>query len=78
MISLILSAYVIIMGILSPCPLLVDHWIGSFITVLCWFILSFIYLRVRCIVATKLEKHGSMIFLVLGLVSLIGQVIESY
>ena len=74
MVALLLTVYIIVISALSPCPFLVKYWLGSFLTVLAWFVASFVYIRLRCIIATKLEKFGQNIFMALGLVSLFGQV----
>ena len=60
---------------MSPCPLLVDHWIGSALIVIAWLISGFIFIRVRCVIATSLEKFGGNVFLILGFSSLCGQVL---
>lgn len=73
-VALILTIYIMILTIMSPCPILVRHWIGPVITVIVWFVASFIYIRIRCLIATRLEKFGGNIYLILGLVSLCGQV----
>lgn len=72
-IALLLTIYIIVLSALSPCPFLVKHWFGSLLAVLAWFIAGFIYIRVRCIIATRLEKYGVNIFMTLGMVSLCGQ-----
>ncbi len=73
-VGLAFTVYIIIVSSMSPCPFLVDHVMGKVITVFVWFVCFIIYVRVRCIIATKLEKFGGNVFVELGFVSLCGQV----
>ena len=75
LIGLFFSVYILAMSILSPCPPLLDHWLGEFMIVSAWVILEFVFMRVRCLVASKLEKISSEnTLLVLGVVTQLGQV----
>ena len=75
LVGLIFTIYIIAISILSPCPPLVDHWLGEFIIVSSWIIIEFTFMRVRCLVASKLEKISSTnTLMILGVVTQLGQV----
>ena len=69
----VFAAYVIVLSSLSPCPPLVNHWIGPILTVASWVILTFMYFRLRCVIATKLERYGERMLSVLSAVTFTGQ-----
>lgn len=74
-IGLAFSAYIVVVSVYSPCPPLVTHWLGSWIVVTAWILAEAIFTRLRCILASKLEKFKSeRLLLILGSVSLLGQI----
>ena len=69
------SAYIVVVSVYSPCPPLVTHWSGSWIVVTSWILAEGIFTRLRCILASKLEKFkDEKLLLILGSVSLLGQI----
>ena len=72
---LLISVYILITGIFSPCPPLVEHFLGGYLIVACWIVSSCWLLRIRCLIATKLEKYGQKIIFISGCFTLIGQII---
>jgi hypothetical protein len=70
-----LSVYIIITAALSPCPPLVDSWFGSLLIITAWVLCQCIYMRVRCLVAARLERYGHSLLLALGFMTMMGQVI---
>ena len=74
LIATILSIYVLVLSILSPCPPLYDSKLGSVLSVLSWILLNCIFIRVRCLIATRLEKYGQKTLLLLGALTQVGQI----
>jgi len=75
LIALVFTVYVIVLSTQSPCPLLVQSSFGAFMVVTSWIVLSFLYIRLRCVIAARLEKHGSNVLFILGIFTLLGQVL---
>ena len=77
LVSIIISVYILVISIMSPCPPFVNSVsnFGGFIIVVCWVMSSFLFMRVRCLIATKLERHGKHILLLIGFYTILGQVI---
>lgn len=70
------SAYIVLVSFYSPCPPLVSHWSGSWIVVASWILAECIFTRLRCILASKLEKFkDEKLLLIFGSVSLLGNMI---
>lgn len=71
------SVYIIIMAILSPCPPFVyaKYNLGGYLMVICWVLMPTMFIRVRCLVATKLEAYGKNYLLIYGICSQTGQMI---
>jgi uncharacterized protein YacL len=74
-IALILSGYIIAISSYSPCPPLVNQPIGGLIAIICWIVVSFMFIRLRTIIAARLERFEKNILLILGFFTTIGQVI---
>ncbi|CAF0871496.1 unnamed protein product [Brachionus calyciflorus] len=76
-IPMAISFYIISIAIMSPCPPFVNakYNLGGYFMVLCWVLLSSILIRVRCLIATKLEKYGRNSLLIFGISSQFGQVL---
>ena len=76
LIGLVFTIYIIVISVLSPCPPLLEHWSGEVLIILSWVIIEFVFMRVRCLVASKLEKiSNANTLLTLGIVTLLGQVL---
>lgn len=60
---------------MSPCPPLLDHWLGPAFTVFAWVVSTCLFMRVRCCVAARLEECGQKILLALGSCTMFGQMI---
>jgi hypothetical protein len=74
LVALGLSAYIFILAILSPCPPLLGSWLGPFLSVSFWVLLSGIYMRVRCLIATRLQRFGQRALLTIGFLQQFGQI----
>jgi hypothetical protein len=76
-IPIVISIYILIISLMSPCPLLVNNKydLGGYLIVLCWVVLSCMFMRTRCLIATKLEKYGKNILFTIGCFTILGQVI---
>ena len=72
-VGLVFTAYIVAIASLSPCPPLLSHWSGSWLIILAWILTECIFIRIRCLVATSLEKHGNNILFIVGIVSTLGQ-----
>ena len=67
------TVYIILVSMLSPCPPLLEHWIGQCLIIFSWLIVEFVFMRTRCLVASKLEKISKEnTFLLFGVVTLLG------
>ena len=73
-VALSISIYIIYISFCSPCPPLITHWSGSALIVVAWIVSECLFLRLRCVIAANLEKYGQKILLVLGWITLLGQV----
>jgi hypothetical protein len=74
-VSLCLAIYILILSILSPCPPMLDTTIGPVLAVVSWIVASSIFVRVRCLIAARLERFGEKALLIMGFSMTCGQVI---
>ena len=72
-ITLVISAYILILSILSPCPPFLG-WVGSTLAIISWVLAQTLFMRVRCIIATRLERFGGHTLLILGAITQGGQI----
>lgn len=75
LIPISISIYILITGIFSPCPPLVTHYLGGYLIVVCWIVASCWFMRIRCLVSSKLEKYGEKILFISGCFTLLGQIV---
>jgi hypothetical protein len=75
MIGIVFSSYIFIITLFSPCPPFVNSKFGGFIIVSMWILMSFVFIRCRCIIAAKIEQHGPNVLFRLGWSTIMGQVI---
>lgn len=68
------GVYIIVLSCLSPCPPLLDSWIGPFLSVASWVLVQSLYMRVRCLIAARLQRFGQKTLLILGFLTMIGQI----
>jgi hypothetical protein len=73
LIPLVLSMYILAISILSPCPPFVKSQFGGYIIVACWILTSSFCMRVRCLIATKLEKFGEKVIFAYACATILGQ-----
>ena len=75
--GILFSFYLVFISLLSPCPPLVKSFneLGSSLAVFSWILIECAFIRLRCKIAERLEKHGNEILLVLGFFTLLGQII---
>ncbi|RNA09135.1 solute carrier family riboflavin member 3-A [Brachionus plicatilis] len=59
-IVLAFTFYIIFLSISSPCPPFLGSWLGPFLTVFSWIITQMMYMRIRCLVAARLERFGTL------------------
>jgi hypothetical protein len=77
-ISMLLSVYIQIVSMMSPCPPFVNSELGGVLVVTCWVVTSCMFMRVRCLIATKLEKYGEKTLFQIGIYTIVGQVIGGF
>lgn len=69
------ASYIIIISFQSPCPVFVDTLLGGYLIVISWIMSSCMFLRIRCLIATKLEKYEGNSLFIFGLATIGGQVL---
>ena len=69
------SIYIVIISILSPCPPLMDSWLGPTLSIVSWIISGSLFMRSKCLAAARLERFGSSTLLIKGTIEMIGQII---
>jgi hypothetical protein len=77
-IASLVSVYIFIISLLSPCPPLVNNQIGGIIMVILWVLICCIFIRARCLLAIRLEKHGEKALFKIGFFSIAGQLIGGF
>ena len=73
-IATLFSIYIMVLSVMSPCPPLMDSWTGPALTIISWIMSQGIFMRVRCLIATRLERFGQKVLLILGALTMIGQI----
>jgi hypothetical protein len=74
-IAILFSIYIIVLAATSPCPVFINtKFLGSFLTVISWILTQSMFMRVRCLVATRLERFGQRTLLILGFFTMFGQI----
>lgn len=68
------SIYIVILSVLSPCPPFMDIWLGPALTILSWILSQSMFMRIRCLIATRLERFGQTVLLILGALTMFGQI----
>lgn len=76
-ISLIFSVYIIVISIYSPCPPLLENWMGPTLIVASWILFFGMSQRIRLCIATKLEICGEKALITIGGCTMLGQCIGS-
>lgn len=49
--------------------------LGGYLIVACWILTSSMFMRIRCLIATKLEKYGKNMLFLIGCFTILGQVL---
>jgi hypothetical protein len=75
---MLLSVYIQIVSMMSPCPPFVDSELGGGFIILSWVLTSCMFMRVRCLIATKLEKYGEHVLFKIGIYTIVGQVLGGF
>lgn len=74
LIGILLTVYIVFSAYLSPCPPLAQTKFGSILITLCWITTCSLFIRIRCLVATKLEHVGHDTLINFGILTSIGQI----
>lgn len=69
------AIYIILISFRSPCPPFSASFLGGYLVVLSWIMSSCMFLRIRCLIATKLEAYGENALFIFGLTTIFGQVL---
>jgi hypothetical protein len=69
------AIYIIVISFQSPCPVFSSSPLGGYLIVVCWIMSSCMFLRIRCLIATKLEASGENALFFFGLATIFGQVL---
>lgn len=69
------SAYIVIISIQSPCPILLDSALGPIFIILSWFLSQSFFFRCRCFIASRLEQYGEKALMVSAALGILGEVI---
>jgi len=51
-----------------------DSWLGPALTIISWVLSQSMFMRVRCLVATRLQRFGQTVLLILGALTMFGQI----
>ena len=65
-IACLFSLYIVVISIMSPYPPLLDTVIGPALTIISWILSQSMFMRCRCLIATRLERFGQKTLLILG------------
>lgn len=68
------SIYIVILSLMSPCPPFLLSWLGPALTIISWILSQSMFMRIRCLIATRLERFGQTILLILGALTMFGQI----
>ena len=69
-----LVVYIVVLSVMSPCPPLLDTWLGPVLSVASWVLVQSLFMRIRCLIAARLERYGQKTLLMLGFLTMIGQI----
>ena len=72
LITLIFAVYIIVISIYSPCPPLLNHWMGSTLILIAWIFTWNMCERIRLCISTKLEICGEKTLLIIGGCTMMG------
>lgn len=68
------SLYIVILACTSPCPPFMNSFLGPLLSVLSWIMSQSMFMRIRCLIATRLERFGQKCLLILGALTMFGQI----
>jgi riboflavin transporter 2 len=72
-VAVALAVYILVLSIMSPCPPFLGP-VGATLSILSWILVQSMFMRVRCLVATRLQRFGETTLLILGACTMIGQI----
>jgi len=76
-ITLIFCVYILVISLYSPCPPLLNHWMGPTLILISWIFTLIMVQRIRLCIAIKLEICGEKTLLIIGGCTMLGQCIGS-
>ena len=74
LVACMFSLYIFILSLMSPCPPLMDSWLGPALTIISWILSQSMFMRIRCLIATRLQRFGQTVLLILGALTMFGQI----
>ena len=75
LIATLIVVYITIISKMSPCPPLLDHWLGPVLAVISWILSQCMYMRIKCLIAIRLEKFGENTLITYGVMNTSGQLL---
>ena len=51
-----------------------DSWVGPTLAILSWIFAQSLFMRSRCLIAARLERFGQTTLIILGVLTMIGQI----
>lgn len=73
--AMLFTGYIVLIACFSPTPPLMDHPIGSILIVASWILSQCMFMRVRCVIAARLERFGGSTLTLVGFFNLFGEVV---
>ena len=71
------GVYIVGMGLLAPHPWFEGTTHGSVIIVLSWILSQLLGMRIRCLIATRLERFGKQALFINGICTMLGQILAA-
>ena len=72
-IATVFTIYICILASMSPCLPLMNSWVGPFLTIISWIFSQSMLMRIRCVIATRLDRFGHKVLLILSAMTKLGQ-----
>jgi hypothetical protein len=73
-IAMVFSVYILVLSIMSPCPPFLDSSLGAILSIVSWILSQTMFMRIRCLIAARLERFGQKTLLILGTFTMLGQI----
>jgi hypothetical protein len=74
-VACLFALYILVLSIMSPCPILLNSFLGPLFAVLSWFFAQGFFWRCRYFVAARLERFGEKVLLIACGYAIVGEMI---